>query len=41
MEIQVWDQDPMKTDNIIGSATIDLENRIFANMASACRNNPI
>lgn len=41
IDIEVWDYDPIGGDQLIGRATIDIENRIHAKLTDARFNNPI
>lgn len=41
IDIQVWDYDIIKNDELIGSAVIDIENRMLAKLGSFNCNNPI
>lgn len=41
VEVEVWDHDPVKMDEFIGSAVIDVENRLYSEYGSLSTNNPI
>ena len=41
VEVEVWDHDPVKMDEFIGSAIIDVENRLYSEYGSLTTNNPI
>jgi len=36
LEIEVWDYDMMSADDIIGTTSIDLENRLFSKHRARC-----
>jgi len=36
LDIEVWDYDLMSSDDIIGSTSIDLENRLFSKHRTKC-----